>query len=92
MIHGEDVTATAEGCSFCNLLQLAEKRAKSLHTRRALRQIRCDWTSYAPYLSASMKCEKLENWRYVRTYTLGILLAMFNRTSSGKWCKGRGPS
>ena len=56
MIHGEDVTATAEGCSFCNLLQLAEKRAQSLHKRRASTQIHCDWTSNAPCLSASEKC------------------------------------
>ena len=92
MIHGEDVTAIAEGCSFCNLLQLAERRAQSLHKRRSLTQVYCDWTSYAPCLSASKKCEKLKDRRYVRSYTLGILLAMFNRTSSGKWCKGSWPS
>ena len=91
MIHGEEVTATAEGCSFCNLLQLAEKRAQSLHKRHALTQIHCDWTNNAPCLNASKKCKKLQYWRYVRSYTLGTLLAIFNRTSSGKWCRGRGP-
>ena len=91
MIHGEDVTAIAEGCSSCSLLQLAEKRAQSLHKRRALTQIQCDWNSNAPCLSASKKCVKLSDWRHLRSYTLGTLLAMFNRTSSGKCCKGRGP-
>ena len=56
MIHGEDVTTTPEGCSFCSLLQLAEKRAQSLNKQRTWTQTHPDYPEYAWCMSHSRKC------------------------------------
>ena len=46
MIHEEVVTATAEGCNCCKMLQVGAMRAHSLQQDGALSRGTCTWGAF----------------------------------------------